>query len=152
MAGARIGAMEKEWDLRKRTMAFAVAVFRFCRALRRDDETWDVVRQLRRSASSVAANYRAVRRASSDAVFLAKTSTVIEEADEAGFWLEFMVEVEIVARSKAAPLLRESNELVAIFVASRKTTEARIAREAEEKAIRAAGGRQQRGNSSDCET
>jgi len=122
--------MSKEWDLRKRTMAFAVAVFRFCRTVRRDDETWDVVRQLRRAASSVAANYRAVRRAQSDAVFLTKNSTVVEEADESGFWLEFMVEVDLVTRSKAAPLLKESNELVAIFTASRKTIEARLEREA----------------------
>ena len=143
MAGALTRAMTKEWDLQKRTMAFAVGVFRFCRTLRRDEETWDVVRQLRRAASSVAANYRAMRRAQSDPAFLAKTSTVIEEADESGFWLEFMVEVEVVARSKAAPLLKESNELVAIFTASRKTVEARLEREA---AAAVCGNRQKSAN------
>ena len=130
MSGAPVDDMEKEWDLRKRTMAFAVAVFRFCRTLRRDDETWDVVRQLRRSATSVGANCRAARRAPSDAVFLAKTATVIEEADEAGFWLEFLVEVELAARPQVAALLKESSELVAIFTASRKTVEARLERDA----------------------
>ena len=74
-----------------------------------------------------------MRRGSSDAVFLAKNSTVIEEADESGFWLEFLVEVELTSRAKATALLKESNELVAIFVTSRKNTDARIAREAEEK-------------------
>ena len=122
--------MQKEWDLRKRTMAFAVAVFRFCRTLPSNDETWDVIRQLRRSSASVASNYRAMRCAPSDPAFLAKTSTVIEEADESGFWLEFMVEVELVGRQRAAPLLKESSELVAIFTTSRKTVEARMAREA----------------------
>ena len=122
--------MAKEWDLRERTMRFAVDVFRFCRTLPRTAETWDVVRQLRRSASSVAANYRAMRRGSSDAVFLAKNAIVVEEADESGFWLEFIVEVELTTRPRVAALLKESNELVAIFVAARKTTEARIAREA----------------------
>ena len=78
----------------------------------------------------MAANYRAAKRASSDPVFLAKIATVVEEADEAGFWLEFLVAIEMVSRRKAAALLNESGELVAIFTASRKTVEARIAREA----------------------
>ena len=110
-------------------MRFAVDVFRFCRALPRIDEAWDVARQLRRSAASVGANYRAMKRASSDPIFLAKASTVIEEADESGFWLELLVEVELVAHAKAAPLLKESNELVAIFVATRKRVEERLARQ-----------------------
>ena len=74
-----------------------------------------------------------MRRASTDAVFLAKASTVIEEADESGFWLEFLVEIELVSRGNARPFLREANELVAIFTASRKTVELRLAREAEKK-------------------
>lgn len=114
-------------------MKFAVAVFRFCRTLPRTAEVWDIARQLRRSSSSVASNYRAMRRASTDAVFLAKASTVIEEADESGFWLEFLVEIELVSRGNARPFLREANELVAIFTASRKTVELRLAREAEKK-------------------
>ena len=120
--------MQKEWDLRQRTMAFAVSVFRFCRTLPHTSEAWDVLRQLRRSASSVAANYRAAKRASSDALFLAKIAVVVEEADEAGFWLEFLVEIELSSRQKTAALAREASELVAIFTASRKTAEERIAR------------------------
>ena len=113
--------MQKEWNLRQRTMNFAVAVFRFTRTVRRNDETWDVVRQLRRASSSVAANYRAMLRTPSDAAFMAKASIVIEEADESAFWLEFMVEIELVAPSKVAMFLKEADELVAIFTASRKT-------------------------------
>ena len=135
--------MQKEWDLRKRTMAFAVAIFRFCRTLPNTNETWDVIRQLRRSASSVGSNYRAMRCASSDPAFLAKTSIVIEEADESGFWLEFMVEVELISRQRAAPLLKEANELVAIFTTSRKTVEARIARKTAEASTPATGHLQQ---------
>ena len=111
-------------------MKFAVDVSRFCRTQPRTYEAWDIARQLRRSASSVAANYRAMCRASSDPVFLAKAATVVEEADESGFWLEFMVEIELVNRRTAGPLMKESTELVAIFTASRKTVEARMAREA----------------------
>ena len=119
--------MAKKWDLRERAMDFAVAVFGFCRTLPRTDEARDVARQLRRSASSVAANYRAAKRSQSDAVFVSKAAIIIEEADESGFWLELLVEVEIVKREIAQSLLTESSELVAIFTASRKTVVARIA-------------------------
>jgi four helix bundle protein len=120
--------MQKEWDLRKRTMAFAVAVFRFCRTLPDVAEGWDVYRQLRRSASSVAANYRAAKRASSDPLFLSKLAIAVEEADEAGFWLEFLVAIELVSAGEAEALFEESQELVKILTASRKTAEARIAK------------------------
>lgn len=131
--------MEKSWDLRRRTITFAVAVFRLCRTLPQTDEGRDVYRQIRRSSSSVAANYRAAKRASSDAVFLAKTAIVIEEADETGFWLEFMIEIELVTRERAATLLAESDELLAIFIASRKTVQERVGREGAKKGNPASG-------------
>jgi four helix bundle protein len=115
-----------KWDLRERTMEFAVDVFKFCRSLPQMDEARDVARQLRRSASSVAANYRAAKRSQSDKVFVSKTAVIIEEADESGFWLELLVEVEIVKRDAVRALLGESNELVAIFTSSRKTVLARL--------------------------
>ena len=118
--------MTKEWDLRARTMNFAVAAFRFCRAVRRTDEGQDIVPQLRRASSSVAANYRALCRSSTDRVFASKAATLIEEADEVSFWLELLVRVELVKRSEIAGLLGEANELLAIFVASRKTVLVRI--------------------------
>jgi four helix bundle protein len=118
--------MGKKWDLRERTMEFAVDVFKFCRTLPKTDEARDVARQLRRSASSVAANYRAAKRSQSDKVFVSKTAVIIEEADESGFWLELLVEVEIVTRDAVRALLGESNELVSIFTSSRKTVLARL--------------------------
>ncbi len=126
-----------KWDLRERTMDFAVAVFRFCRTLPRTDEARDVARQLRKAGSSVAANYRAAKRSQSDGVFVSKTAVVIEEADESGFWLELLVEVEIAGRESVRTLLAESSELVAIFTASRKTAIARLeAEKARKKAAR----------------
>lgn len=119
--------MAKKWDLCERTMEFSVDVFKFCRTLPKTDEARDVARQLRRSASSVAANYRAAKRSQSDKVFVSKTAVIIEEADESGFWLELLVEVEIVKRDAVGALLGESNELVSIFTASKKTVLARLA-------------------------
>jgi four helix bundle protein len=118
--------MAKVWDLRERTMQFAVASFKFCRTLPRSDETREIAHQLRKAASSVAANYRATQRAQSDAAFAAKTAVVIEEADESAFWLELLIAIEAIEETAVSRLLKEAQELVAIFTASKKRVCARL--------------------------
>ena len=73
-----------------RTMDFAVKVVKFFAKLPRTDEARVPGKQLLRAGTSVAANYRAVCRAKSDADFISKMGTVVEEADESAFWLELM--------------------------------------------------------------
>jgi len=80
-------------------------------------------KQLLRCATSVGANYRTVCRARSSKEFIAKLNICIEECDEVMFWLEFLKEV---GYSKTEELQSESNELVAIFVSSRKTAESNL--------------------------
>lgn len=77
--------------------------------------------QLIRAATSVAANYRAACLGQSQAVFIAKLSIVIEEADESLFWLEFILEENLIKKERIDSLLKEASELTAIFIASRKT-------------------------------
>lgn len=67
------------------------------------------------------ANYRATCMARSRADFISKLGIVCEEADESGYWLELLVEAGHVQATRIAPLIKEANELTAIFVASRKT-------------------------------
>ena len=69
----------------------------------------------------MAANYRAACLAQSKASFIAKISIVIEEVDESLFWLEFINDEKLISFEELEPLLIESNELVSIFVSSRKT-------------------------------
>ena len=69
----------------------------------------------------MAANYRALCRAKSRADFINKTSIVEEEADESCFWLQLLIDRGLLAAGRVQPLLKEANELTAIFVASRKT-------------------------------
>jgi four helix bundle protein len=113
--------MQKERDLRERTMTFAVAVLRFCRTLPDDAEGRHVRGQLLRAGTGTAANYRAACRGKSRADFAAKLGTVIEEADESDFWLDFAVRANITDSEPARPLRNEANELVAIFTQSQKT-------------------------------
>ena len=80
-----------------------------------------IKKQIIRSASSVAANYRAACRGRSRAEFIAKLGIVEEESDETVFWLEMILEAGIFTKEKMAPLLKEANEIVAIIVASKKS-------------------------------
>jgi len=107
--------------MKERTKRFAIAVIRVCKDLPRTDESRVICRQLLRSATSVAANYRAVCRARSNPDFVSKLGIVLEEADETQFWVELLIDSGVVSPEKLKALLQESGELVAIFVASLRT-------------------------------
>ncbi|MBN1126415.1 MAG: four helix bundle protein [Sedimentisphaerales bacterium] len=77
--------------------------------------------QLIRSATSIAANYRAACIAHSKAGFVSKLSIVVEEADETSFWLEFVMDENLLQIKLVKPLWEEAQELTKIFFASRKT-------------------------------
>jgi four helix bundle protein len=113
-------------ELKNRTKRFAVTVIRFYRKLPRTEEGRVIGRQLLRAGTAVGAAYRAVCRCKSDPDFIAKLGTCIEEADESGYWLELSVEASLINRPDCAALLRESDELTRIFVASRETVRRRV--------------------------
>jgi four helix bundle protein len=94
---------------------------RLFRSLPKTDEAKVIGKQVLRSGTSVAANYRAVCRARSKAEFVARIGIVVEEADEVVFWLELLVETGIVSQARMDGLLTEANELLAIFAASQRT-------------------------------
>jgi four helix bundle protein len=108
-------------ELKARTKKFAVDVIRLCRDLPTTLDGRTVGGQIIRSGTSVGANYRASCRARSRAEWIAKLGIVEEEADETLFWLEVSVEAELVSPERAKALLREADELTAIFVSSLKS-------------------------------
>ena len=108
-------------EMKKRTKEFAKRIIRLCRSLPNNREGWRVGDQIFRSGTSVASNYRAACRGRSKAEFVAKLGTVLEEADETLYWLELMVETDMVRLPKLKLLMQECNELVSIFVASLNT-------------------------------
>jgi len=112
---------EKHQELRTRTKAFALRVIRMSQALPRSREANVLVQQVLRSATGMAANYRAAGRSRSKAEFIAKIGVVVEEADETVFWLEMLLDSGMVRPEKLQNLLTEAAQLVAIFTASRKT-------------------------------
>ena len=118
---AEENSLEKAKDLQARTKTFALRIMRMFRSLPKTEEARILGRQLLRSGTSVAANYRAVCRARSKPEFTAKLGVVVEEADETVFWLELLVESGVVSEERLRGLMKEANELLAIFAASRQT-------------------------------
>src|SRR5208337_4457699 len=104
-------------ELQTRTKAFALRVIKLVDTLPRGTVGQIIGRQLLRSATSVGANYRAACRSQSHAEFAAKLSVVLEEADEALYWLELLQESTLIKPERLTELLKEANELVAISVA-----------------------------------
>ncbi len=94
--------------LRNRTKAFALRVIRLTQSLGRTNEAYVLGKQVLRSGTSVAANYRAVCRARSKKEFTSKLGILVEEADETLFWLELLVESGLVRQEKIANLLQEA--------------------------------------------
>ena len=108
-------------SLKKRTKLFAHNCIKTTSLLPNNYLSNHIKEQLIRCSTSVAANYRATCIAQSKPSFIAKISIVIEEVDESNFWLEFAVDENLIQREKIEFLLKESSELTAIFMASRKT-------------------------------
>ena len=111
----------KAEEFKNRTKKFALRVLKLFQSLPKSSESQVIGKQLFRAACSVAANYRAVCRARSDSEFYSKLSIVVEEADESVFWLEMIVDGNIMPKEKIAELLKEANEILSIVSASRKT-------------------------------
>jgi four helix bundle protein len=108
-------------ELKARTKEFALRVIRLVDALPNTVKGRAIANQVMRSATSVAANYRAACRARSRAEFIAKIGVVEEEADETAFWLELIIDSGIRTEKQIRPLLGEAGELVAIMASSRKS-------------------------------
>ena len=114
--------MNKE-QLKERTKNFALRIMTLVDHLPKNRKGRILGDQLLRSATSVAANYRAACRARSTAEFAAKLGNVLEEADESVLWMELITEGGLLKASRVSALLTEANELTAIMFTARRTTQ-----------------------------
>jgi four helix bundle protein len=116
-----MATLDRAAELKARTKSFAIRIVGLYRSLPHSTDAQVLGKQLLRSGTSVAANYRAACRSRSKAEFISKMSVVLEEADESAFWLELLAETGTLAADRTQGLLKETNELVAIFGASIRT-------------------------------
>jgi four helix bundle protein len=105
-----------EKDLAVRTKNFARRIIRLYVALPKETVAQVLGKQVLRSGTSVGANYREASRGRSKAEFIAKVGDCLREADETAYWLELLSDEEIVSKQRLEPLLKETNELIAILV------------------------------------
>ena len=108
-------------DLRWRTKQFALRVIAVSSKVPADLESSVMRKQLLRSGTSVGAQYREACRARSTAEFTSKMQSALQELDETAYWFELLVESGRMPAAKLSELMREADELIAIFVASIKT-------------------------------
>jgi len=113
--------LDQAKQLQDRTKQFAIRVIKAFARLPKDEATRIIGRQFLRSGTSLAANYRATCRARSAPDFTSKISVVAEETDETLFWLDLLIEAELVQKKLLESLLGEYEELLKIFSASLAT-------------------------------
>ena len=107
-------------ELKDRTKIFAHRCVKMAFALPNTVLGRHIKGQLIRCSTSVASNYRATCLSQSKASFVAKISIVIEECDESCFWMEFIIDENLLKNDLVDPLLKEGKELTSIFISSRK--------------------------------
>ncbi len=113
-------------ELTNRTKEFAHRCVKLAMALPETALGKHLKGQVIRCSTSVAANYRATCLSQSKASFIAKISIVLEETDESAFWLEFIIDENMIKENLVKPLLQEAEELTKIFASSRKTASTKI--------------------------
>ncbi len=115
-----------EQELKQRTKAFGLRIMKLVDALPKSISGRAIANQLVRAGTAVGANYRAACRGRPKAEFIAKLGVVIEEADECEYWLELIMDAELLPQDKVHALHQEAHELAAIIVASVRTTKSKI--------------------------
>ncbi|MBK9155552.1 MAG: four helix bundle protein [Chloracidobacterium sp.] len=116
---------QKNEDLKNRTKLFALRIIKLVESLPSSPAARTIGGQLIRSGTSVPANYRAACRARSNADFIAKLGIVEEETDESVFWMEMLVDANIIKLNLVADLMDEGRQLTAIWVSSINTARGR---------------------------
>jgi four helix bundle protein len=110
-----------EQEFKQRTKALGLRVIKLVSSLPKNTVSEVIGKQLIRSGTSVGANYRAACRARSTADLIAKLRIVEEEADECLYWMELIVEAKLVDVANLRSIMSETNEILAMTVASIKT-------------------------------
>ena len=110
-----------EPELKSRTKSYALRIIKLFKSLPKTVEAQIIGKQILRSGTSVGAQYREACRSRSTAEFISKIESSLQELDETAYWLELLVDGGFFGPEKLKDLQNETNELIAIFVASART-------------------------------
>lgn len=104
-----------------KSKTFAIRIIRFAQHLRNEKREYTLSKQVLRSGTSIGANVRESKNAQSDLDFISKLSIALKEADETAYWLELLVESELIEQPVFDELYKEVNELIFMLTAIIKT-------------------------------
>ena len=126
-------------ELKQRTKAFALRVIRLFSVLPKTTEAQVIGKQLLRSGTSVGAHYREAMRSRSTAEFVSKIEGGLQELEESAYWMELLVEAEIISEVRLKELQQEANELTAILVTCSKNAKMKSMKDEGERMSRKQG-------------
>jgi four helix bundle protein len=112
-------------DLRARTRRYALSIIRLYERLPKTTVAQTIGRQILRSGTSPGAQYREAHRAKSTPDFVSKVEGALQELDETSYWLELLVDAEVLSPAEFEGIDKETEELIAIFVSIVKTAKQR---------------------------
>ncbi len=115
-------------EVKKRTKQIGIEIIKLIDELPNKSSAYAVSNQIVRSSTSIGANYRAACRAKSTADFINKLKIVEEEADETLYWIEVLVESNMINPVKTELLIKEINEILSIIIATIKTMRSKLNR------------------------
>ena len=109
-------------QIKYRTKQIGLKVIKLIDDLPKKTSASVIARQIIRSSTSIGANYRAACRAKSTSDFINKLKIVEEETDETIYWLELLEESSLIQKDKITDLIKETDEILSIIVASINTS------------------------------
>jgi len=110
----------------ERTKLFTIQLVKTLDWVQGREATRVIIRQILRSGTSVSANFRAASRARSKAEYYSKICIVVEECDETLFWLNLLIDAELMKTEELIPLHKETEELLKVFATTKKSLKSRI--------------------------
>jgi four helix bundle protein len=111
--------------MKDRTKQYALRIIKVYSALPKTTEAQVLGKQVLRSGTSIGAHYREALRARSNAEYISKIETSLQELEETTYWLELLIDAGMMHHDRLQPLLDETRELTAIFVTCVKTAKAK---------------------------
>ncbi len=117
--------MKPRQDLKVRTKQFALRIIRVYSALPLTPVAQVLGKQLLRAERPSVLHYREAFRSRSDAEFVSKLQGGLQELDETEYWMELLVDADIIAAKRLTQLRQEASELIAIFTTSVKNAKSR---------------------------
>lgn len=111
---------------RRKSKDFAVRIIRFAKFLQSDKHDFIISNQIFRSGTSIGANVRESYNAQSKADFINKLYIALKEADETAYWLELLIESEMIDKAQFDSLYNDLREIIALLTSSIKTLKKNI--------------------------